>query len=192
MRFAYVVIAGCAGSAPLVQPPRDELSATQWTRRCGDRIELARMMLVRYEPAFVDATLAIDTSPWNPSLRFEARRGADYWQASVQHGRGACIDFDIDDDSYNNMAWRDGSSADRVLVDRIMRLDGDEAWLQANDTLVTTAYAFRRELEFALRECLLDAQGVALVDPPAGLCNFDQDDRCPDEPTDADDGCPAP
>ncbi|HEX5058357.1 MAG TPA: hypothetical protein VFV99_03310 [Kofleriaceae bacterium] len=148
---------------------------------------------MRLDYGFADATVGIDNSPWNPSLRFEARTGDGYWQASVEHGRGACIDFDIDDPAYNNMPWRDSSSADHVLVDRIMRLGGDEAWLQANAVSTTSAIAFRRELQFALSECLLDARGVELADPPDGLCNFDAEDRCPDEPSaDSDEGCPDP
>jgi len=197
MRPAWLVlVAACGGRSPspMPPPPRVTLSTPEWTRRCGVRIELARIALARLDPGFADASLAIDGSPWNPSLRFEARRadGRDgYWQANVEHGRGPCIDFDIDDDSYNNMPWRDGSSASNVQVDRIMRMDGDEAWLQANGVPPATAIAFRREIQLALRECLLDARGVELANAPAGICNFDDVDRCPDQPSeDSDEGCP--
>jgi hypothetical protein len=164
------------------------MTSTQWTARCSARIEIARLALVRVDRAFHDATLQVDPAPWNPHLRFEARVRDGYWEAAVERGRGPCIDFDIDDPDYNNMPWRDGSSASRVLVDRIMRLDGDEAWLQANRVSSSSAIAFRREFQRALLGCLEDARGVYLADPPPGMCSDDVD-TCPDEP-EVEDGCP--
>jgi hypothetical protein len=196
MRFVWIFVLACAeprAATPVPPKPRAELSTTQWTERCRQRIDLARLALVRLDDAFAEAAIDIDTSPWNPGLRFEARRGSGYWQAHVEHGRGPCIDFDVDDPEYNNMPWRDGTSVHRVAVDRIMRMDGDEAWLQAAHVPEQTAIAFRRELQRALRECLVDARGVALADPPAGMCNGGADDRCPDEPNRAsEEGCPEP
>ena len=185
----YLLLAACGHPvAPL--PPAEPLTSTQWVARCSERVEIARLSLVRLDRAFDRASLDLDPAPWNPRLRFEVRGdGAGYWQAAVEHGRGACIDFDIDDPAYNNMAWTDGSSASRVLVDRIMRLGGDEAWLQANRVSRASALVFRREFQRALLGCLHDARGVALADPPAGLCDFDAVDACPDQPEE-EDGCP--
>src|SRR6185503_656820 len=108
MRHAWLVLAACGQAAPPVAPaPRVELSTGQWVAACEARIQLAARLLQRLDPAFADGTFEIDPSPWNPRVRFDARREGDgYWQAQVEHGRGACIDFDTDDPAYNNMPWR--------------------------------------------------------------------------------------
>lgn len=155
------------------QHPRVRLTATEWTARCRDRIDLVRIALARIEPAFNDAKLDVDDKPWNPRLHFEARTGENgLWWASVMCGQHPCEH----DDVRGFVDWRDGTSEIPMLVDRYMRIGDDVAWLQADHVPENTAIAFRREMQFALRECLLDAQGVALAKPPANLCRDDDGD----------------
>jgi hypothetical protein len=170
--FPLLLLVACSRpSAPLAaSKPRVELSATEWTQRCADRIELARLALVRLEPAFEHGQLDVDNSPWNPKLHFEARTDENglWWANVARGGKHACDGATI---ARGYSDWRDGTSEIPMLVDRYMRIENDEAWVQADHVPENTAIAFRREMQFALRECLLDARGVTLVKPPPEACD---------------------
>jgi hypothetical protein len=169
-----MIVACSRPSSPLAaKQPRVSLTALEWTQRCADRIELARLVLVRLEPAFEHAQLDVDPAPWNPRVHFEVRTGENgLWWANVARGPFSCKDPEKTDKTARGFSdWRDGYSEFPMLVDRYMRIGADEAWLQADHVPDNTAIAFRREMQFALRECLLDAQGVTLLAPPPGVCS---------------------
>jgi len=176
-----LLVAACAKPTPqLAKPARVTLTASEWVARCGDRIELARLQLARLERAFDNAKLEVDARPWHPTLHFEARTGENgLWWANVERGQHPC-----DEERLRGFVeWRDGTESDtRWMVDRYMRIGGDVAWVQADHVPQNTAIAFRREFQFALRECLLDAQGVALATPPPDLCRESDVPDVPDEP----------
>jgi hypothetical protein len=145
-------------------------------------------------PGIARFKVKIDVAPWNPTLRFEARpvKGG-YYEGAVSHGRHPCLCFDSDDPKWNNHPWQNGAHKGQVTLDRIRRLQGDEAWLQAKGVPPKTIDKFRRAFERAFDACLSDAQSVPLADPPSTISCVDTVDRCPDgsDPS-GDDGCPAP
>jgi hypothetical protein len=150
-----------------------QLTAAQWTERCRDRIEIARLALVKLDPAFASAKLDVESAPWHPTLHFEARTGeAGIWWANVERGKHPCSE---QPDQRGFSEWRDNPSTLPMVVARSMRFENDVAWLEAANVPENTAIAFRREMQFALRECLLDARGVTLEKPPPDLCHENDD-----------------
>jgi hypothetical protein len=181
-----LVLAACGGTQPTPRPPR-AMNADEWVRRCADYLEVARLALARVDPAFGEGKLALDNSPFHPSLRFDVAIEGGEYRTSVERGRHPCIDFDSDDPSWINLPWSDG----RTPRFRIRRIDGNEAWLDTDPKAPdTTAVVFRREMEHALERCLVDARGVKLADPPKDFSCADTVDECPDEPGSGEDGCP--
>jgi hypothetical protein len=183
-RFALLLVAAsCARPSPLLQAqqhPRVRLTATAWIERCRGRIEVARLALVRLEPAFDHLKVDVNDAPWNPRIDFETRIGENgLWWGGVMRGHHPC---DQDERGHRNLSetrgfseWRDSTSEFPMLVDRKMRIGEDVAWFQADHVPDNTAIAFRREMQLALRECLLDAQGVTLAKPPPDLCDENDD-----------------
>jgi hypothetical protein len=166
-------------------PPKSPNSPADWTARCNARLEAARTKL-----GLAGATKS-DTTPWNPRVRFEVHVGAGYYEASVEHGRDACIDFDSDDPSFTNLKWSDGHYATKIALDRIRRVDGDEAAIQADKVPPNTIAPFRAAFEDAIEACLQDARGVTLGPVGKDVSCIDKKDVCPDAPTaNSDDGCP--
>ena len=176
----WIVLVACSAPARTPHSPAD------WSSSCGARIEAARKTLA------LGGATKIDATPWNPSVRFEVHVGDGYYEASVQHGRNPCIDFDSDEPSFTNLKWSDGASATKVAVDRIRRMDGDEAMMQADKVPRETAERFRSAFEGALESCLQDARGVKLGPVSSDVSCMDKMDKCPDSPTaaSAEDGCP--
>lgn len=160
MRRALLAsLIGAACTHPQAAPPRAHMTATQWTKQCSDRIEIARLALVPLDPAFADAKLDIDTDPSHPTVHFEARTGeAGIWWSNVKHGHHPCerVPPGFTD-------WRDNPSDLPTQVARTMRRDGDVAWLEANAVSPASALAFRREMERALAACVADARDVELA-----------------------------
>jgi hypothetical protein len=177
----FVVVLAC--SAPAAKSPA---SPADWTARCSARVEAARTKL-----GLGGATKA-DATPWNPRVRFERHVNGGYYEATVEHGRDACIDFDSDDPSYTNLEWSNGSYANKVATHRIRRVDRDEAWLDADKIPRETVEPFRAAFEDALEACLQDARGVALGPIPKDVSCMDKRDVCPIAPSaDTEDGCPS-
>src|SRR5262245_50720565 len=63
----YLLLAAC--SHPVPTRPVEPLSGGQWTVRCAERIEIARLALVPLDRAFAAVELQIDAAPWHPTLR---------------------------------------------------------------------------------------------------------------------------
>jgi hypothetical protein len=166
-------------------PAKTPSSRTDWAAHCSARVEAARTKLG------LGGATTIDPTPWNPGVSFDVKVGGGYYQAFVHHGRGACIDFDSDDPSFTNLKWSNGAYASKVAVDRIRRVDGDEAVIQADKVPPGTIDHFRAAFEDALESCLQDARGVALGPVSKDVSCVDKKDVCPDVPTaDDKDGCP--
>jgi hypothetical protein len=180
LAIAFVLVA-CG--APARTPP----SQTEWTARCSARVEAARTKIG------LGGATKIDPTPWNPGVSFEVKIGAGYYQAFVHHGRGACIDFDSDDPKFINLQWTNGAYASKVAVDRIRRVERDEAVIQADKVPPATVEHFRAAFEDALEACLQDARGVKLEPVSKDISCIDKSDKCPDSPetNESDvDGCP--
>src|SRR5262245_33456897 len=154
MRAVFVALAivlamaACHGRrSPLLEAqrhPRAHLTAKEWLKSCGDRIELARLALVRLEPAFNDTKVELDDAPWNPRIHFETRTGENgLWWGTVARGEHPCAE----DHQRGFTDWRDGTAEFPMMVDRQMRIGGDVAWLQADHVNENTAIAFRREMQ---------------------------------------------
>jgi len=185
MRRLALLVFVVACSAPAA---KSATSPADWASRCGARVETARTKLG------LGGAAKIDPTPWNPSVRFEVHVGAGYYEASVQHGRNPCIDFDSDDPSFTNLKWSNGASSSKVAVDRIRRVDGDEAGIQADKIPAETIAPFRAACEDAIEACLQDARGVALGPVSKDVSCMDKTDKCPDTPSNKtadDDGCPS-
>lgn len=181
-RIAFsIVVLACSA------PARAPSSPAAWTAQCSARLEAARTKLG------LGGATKTDTTPWNPSVRFEVHVGGGYYEASVAHGRGACIDFDSDDPSFTNLKWSNGAYAKKIALDRIRRMDGDEAAIEADKVPRETIEPFRAAFEDAIEACLQDARGVTLGAIPKDFSCMDKKDVCPDKPSPADeaDGCPS-
>lgn len=185
MRRLLVIAAIAACSAPAKSPAAS--SVTEWTSRCAARLEAARTKLA------LGGVTKVDATPWYPVVRFEVHVGGGYYEAAVSHGRDACSDFDSDDPSFTNLAWSNGSFASKVALDRIRRMNGDEASAQADEVPRATIEPFRAAFEGALEACLNDARAVPLGAVPKDFSCMDKVDKCPDAKApgaDDDDGCP--
>jgi hypothetical protein len=191
-----LVLAACGGSAKPRPAPRP-LTAEQWVRGCAEHIEVARLVIARIDPLFLDLQLEPSSAAFNPSVRFRVKTANDValYEGNVERGRFPCIDFDTDDPAYNNMAWLDRESK-ITSVSRLRRMDGDEAWFTALAAAPKpTVAVFAREFQRALEACLVDGRGVKLEDPPKDFSCADTVDKCPDTPdgfADPSDGCPEP
>jgi hypothetical protein len=179
---AFVLLLACGAPAKSPAPS----STAEWTSRCASRLDAARTKLA------LGGATKIDASPWNPSVRFEIHVGDGYYEASVSHGRDACSDYDSDDPAFTNLAWSNGSFASKIALDRIRRINGDEAHLGADKVAPVTLAPYRAALETALEACLNDARTVPIGSVPKDFSCMDMKDKCPDTPTpDSDaDGCP--
>ncbi|HEY2369447.1 MAG TPA: hypothetical protein VGH87_23780 [Polyangiaceae bacterium] len=185
MRRLFVIAAIAACSAPAKSPASS--SVTEWTSRCAARLEGARTKLA------LGGATKIDPSPWHPIVRFEVHAGGGYYEAIVSHGRGACIDFDSDDPTFTNLPWSNASFASKVALDRLRRMNGDEASVQADKVPRETIAPFRAAFEGALEACLSDARAVPIGPVPSDIECVDKVDKCPDTKApgaDDDDGCP--
>ena len=184
MKRIVVVLAACSAAKPA--PPVRPMTTAEWIRRCADRVEVARLVVARVDKTFGDAEITVDSSPWNPRVRFDLSIKPDgYFGAQVQHGSFPCLDFD----PTPTVPWKHGGHD--IVLSRMRRLEGDEAWVEGNRVAPATAAVFGREMERALEACLLDARGVPLGKPPTDFTCGDTVDKCPDEPTEGDDGCPS-
>jgi hypothetical protein len=199
--FVLVACAlGCAKGSPRdsaparAAPPAPKMRADEWTERCAGHIEAARRALVPSIPAFAQVKLKVDPAPWNPTLRFEVHPASGgYYEGAISHGRHPCIDFDSDDPARQNLPWSDGASTRSVALDRIRRLEGDEAWLQANRVPAETIAPFQSAFEQVLDACLHEGQSVPLGDVPPDFSCMDKVDRCTEDPkanADPGGGCP--
>lgn len=179
--IALAIVLAC--SAPAKSPA----SASGWTARCAARLDAVKTKLA------LGGATKTDASPWNPGVRFEAHVGDGYYEAFVAHGRDACADYDSDNPSFTNMRWSNGSLAPNVALDRIRRVEGDEAGMQADHVPRETIEPFRAAFEDALEACLQDARGVPVGAVPSDFSCIDKTDRCPDTPSpEAEaDGCPS-
>lgn len=65
-------------------------------------------------------------------------------------GRDACIDFDSDEPSFTNLMWSNGEYATKVALDRIRRVGGDEAAIEADKVPRATIEPFRVAFEAAI------------------------------------------
>ena len=168
-------------------PAKSPTSPADWTARCSARLEAARTKL-----GLGGATKS-DTTPWHPTVRFEVRVAGGHYEAIVSHGKDACSDYDSDDPSLSNLKWSNGSLAAKVALERIRRLDGDEAVIDADKVPAETIAPFRAAFEDALEACLEDARHVTLAALPKDFSCIDKADKCPDAPTPESeaDGCPS-
>ena len=184
MRRVLVIVAVACG-APAKSPASS--SVAEWTSRCSARLDAARTTLA------LGGAMKIDASPWHPVVRFEVHVGDGYYEAAVSHGRDACSDYDSDDPSFTNLAWSNGSFASRVALDRFRRMNGDEAWVQADKVPADTIARYRAAFESALDTCLSDARAVPIGAVPKDFSCIDKVDKCPDKPTPESvaDGCPS-
>jgi hypothetical protein len=179
---SIVLVAACSAT-PKAKAPT---TPAEWTTACSARLEAARTKL-GLGGATTSSTIA-----WNPSVHFLARVGAGHYEASVQHGQDACIDFDSDDPSFINLKWSNGHYASTIALHRIRRVERDEAALEADKVPRETIEPFRKAFEQALESCLEDARHVTLGPISKDVSCMDKQDRCPNAPEDADpeDGCP--
>jgi len=184
MRRLFVIAVVAACGAPAKSPA--STSVAEWTSRCVARLDAARTKLA------LGGTTKIDSSPWHPIVRFEVHIAGGYYEATVSHGRGACIDFDSDDPSFTNLPWSNGSFASKVALDRLRRMNGDEAAVQADKVPRETIAPYRAAFESALEACLSDARAVPIGPVPNDIECVDKNDKCPDTPTPEStaDGCP--
>jgi hypothetical protein len=186
-KYALIVVTAlaCGASTPAPTTPAPR-TAVDWTRACAARLESARKA-----SGVRGGEVKTDTSAWHPGVRFEVKIGGGYMHALVSHGQGACIDFDTD---VVNVAWRDSSDAKSVALDRLRRMNGDEATVQAERVPAKLVAPFRAAFEPALDGCLIDAQSVPLGKVPPEISCTDKRDVCPNDPETTDfndvDGCP--
>jgi hypothetical protein len=184
MRRLVVVAIAVACSAPAKSPA--SISPADWTARCAARLDAARTKLA------LGGATKTDPTPWNPHVRFEVHTAGGYYEASVTHGRDACSDYDSDEPSFTNLKWSNSAHASKIALDRIRRVQGDEAAIEADKVPRETIEPFRAAFEEAIEACLQDARAVPLGAVPRDFSCIDKADRCPDTPNaDAEaDGCP--
>ena len=159
MKRCALVLAACSAAKPV--RPIAPMTTDEWVRRCSDRFEVARLAVAHVDKAFSAGAVTVDALPHNPHVRFDLNVAPDgYFGAQVEHGKFPCIDFD----PIPTIDWKHGGHD--IVLSRRRRLDGDEAWIEGNRVSPATAAMFRREMERAIDDCLLDARGVELAKPP--------------------------
>ena len=151
VRAAIAVAVLCAACKP-ANAPRVKPTSAEWVARCTERVELARLALVRLSADFKDVFVETNAS-MAPSVRWVAN-GRKTWYAFVGHGTRCPSTKTI-----RTTEWRDEPGYSW------MQIDNDCALIQGASGDETVKVAFRREMQFALRECLLDARGLPAVAP---------------------------
>ena len=164
------------------------MSIDQWVARCRDRFEVARIAMTRIDKSFVGAEIDVDVTPHNPSVRMSVQSElGGFFAAGITHGDPPCLDFE----PVPIPAWTSQSGTTRGMS-RIRRVNGDEALIDAHEMPAIAAEHFRREMERAIDACFVDAKISPLAKVPSGINCGDTVDKCPDNPTEDDEGCPTP
>lgn len=163
-----------------LQPRADgQLDAGQWTRRCTALLDEAREVMQPIAPAFGQIKVKVASTPWFPGLRFDVRTpDGGYYQGGVAHGRWPCAPgASATTTRPSDHPWRNGPDARVVDLDRVHRLAGDTAWLQADRVPRATQARFRSVYQAAFATCLLEAQQVPTVRAPPGYTCVGEGDR---------------
>jgi hypothetical protein len=160
--LAVLMVVACRERPPQAPAPRVKLTVEDWLARCRDRVELARIAVARLEPEIKNGAVELDGSSWNPAVDFEARIAGGVLTAGVAHGPKPCRDPSRPPRPARVVDWHDFAVQSPTDFQSAMRIGDDRAGLYVKLVSEDTAVAFRREMQFALRECVLDAAGVPI------------------------------